>query len=276
MNRFIKKIIFFVLFLLNISLQINGQDESTTTIPESELLPQNTTEAQRCDLIRKQYGRMARRVLFVSIERFPQDMEEMEYHCALGMKLSQGLRVYAKCLKGLGRQTLSILNHGIRRNLRPRCVNLKKRQAMLTELRCATNSTLSGWSHCIRGVDRQLRYFSQQNTMKNFFPNMCCLYLSGKECIRESAKTQEGCAQGANVRRFFVSTMDAVVKDVLDLVCGQFQKIEQCYQKNPDGMVIINDIRANGTDPPEAEETFIIEPMLNLTSKLASDDVIEE
>lgn len=268
---------FYILFVLNVFLQVNGQDEKTTTTPKSQLPPQNSTEVQECDLIRKQYGRMARKVLFIGIERFPQDMEEMEYHCALGMKLSQGLRIYAKnCLKGLGRQTLSILNHGIRKNLRPRCLNLEKRKAMLTELKCATNSTLDGWSHCLRGVDRQLRYFSEQNTMKNFFPNMCCLYIGGKECIRESAKTREGCAQGANVQRFFISTMDAVVKDVLDLVCGKFERLEQCYEKNPDGMVIINDIRANGTDSQEAEDTFIIEPMLDLTSKLASDDVIEE
>jgi len=117
--------------LLQQLLSCSGQDISTSkkSNPMSdELSSQNSSLFSKCEKIRKEYGPLAKKALFVDAKSFPQDSKEMDLHCDLGRKLYLGLRTYTRCLKGLGRQSLSILNHGIRRNLRPRCANQAKKE----------------------------------------------------------------------------------------------------------------------------------------------------
>lgn len=76
----------------------------------------------------KENGRILRPVLLVGGDKFPLTIPEVDAHCDLGKKIYKGFTAYRKCVKGLGRQALIILNHGIRKYMRSICTSKKRKE----------------------------------------------------------------------------------------------------------------------------------------------------
>ncbi|XP_074602985.1 uncharacterized protein LOC141856547 [Brevipalpus obovatus] len=243
--------------------------ESTTKAP-LKVKPGEVNKSPECQKILKEYGVMVKPTLLIRGKKFPQTIPEIDEHCKLGQKLYKGFNLYKKCLTGLGRQALVILNHGIRKFIRSICNTPAKKEAVVRDLKCATNTTLPGWSDCLETVDRQLVYVSKNSSDDKFIGNLCCIYTEATECIKAGTGTMKNCDKKANTTKFFISGVDQVLKEVLDFVCGRYQYKEDCEANNADGLKQLRKVAARKDVRPDDE--FLIGPVIEAVVKLGRDD----
>ncbi|XP_074600176.1 uncharacterized protein LOC141854405 [Brevipalpus obovatus] len=227
-------------------------------------------DSEECQKILAMNGPMVRPILLVGGDKFPLTIPEVDAHCELGKRLYKGFNAYKKCVKGLLRQSLIILNHGIRKFMRSICNSKQKKEDTIIELKCAMKDTLPGWTHCLESVNRQLDWAARNSTDKNLLSNLCCVYTEATECVRTRTGTVPGCNSKADTSKFLLSSMDAVLKEALDFVCGRYQHREDCVANNPEGVKILREIAEKNEG--NVEDPFLINPILMAVNRLAGDD----
>ncbi|XP_074600177.1 uncharacterized protein LOC141854406 [Brevipalpus obovatus] len=227
-------------------------------------------DEQECQKILDESGSMVRPVVMVGVNKFVATLPEVNNHCEMGGKLYKGFNEYKKCLKGLARQALHILNQGIRKFMRSLCNSTKKKEVALRDLNCADKSTLRGWTQCIETTNLQLDWVYRNSSQDDVLGNLCCVYSEALDCVRSQTNTKSGCDKKANTTKFFTSSIDFVFKDVMDFVCGNYQGKDDCVKKNPEGLKKLRSI--NSSKQPILNNAFLIEPLIKTVARLSSED----
>lgn len=244
---------------------------STTALNTSaKSKPYNTSE--ECMKLLDVHGKMVRPTILVGINKFPLTTAEIDALCVEGNKIYKGFSAYKRCMGGLPRQALQILNHGIRKFIRSICSSPKKKADTVRDLKCATNQTLSGWTKCITTVDRQLRHVAANSTETGILGDLCCVYTEALDCIKLKTGTVDGCDKNANTTKFLFASINSVLKEVLDFVCGRYQYKEECVLNNPDGVRMLRAIAARNEPYVEGSSAFLISPILESITRFLQDD----
>lgn len=140
----------------------------------------------------------------------------------------------------------------------------------IVELKCASDNTLRGWTGCLETINRQLDWAARNSSDQKLIGNLCCVYGEATECIKTNTATVPSCNPKADTSKFLLSSMDAVLKEVLDYVCGKYQHKDDCAKHNPEGVQQLKLIAEN--DRREVEGPILIAPILQAVNRLSSDD----
>ncbi|XP_053214179.1 uncharacterized protein LOC128397475 [Panonychus citri] len=213
--------------------------------------------------------------MLVGTQPWPMTMDAVTKHCELGTKVYKNVRRYGKCLNGLSRQAVTIFLRGLKKFMQNICLSSKKKMETIEILKCASNETMTGWSKCLNTANQQLDFTASNATDPAMIGNICCTYSSLVECVSVSTGSKPDCIKPGrqDTSTFLESSLSLIVKDLTELLCGNYATKEDCDAHNAgraESLKLIADGKYKVTG------AFLLSPLIKATKQLGeihADDI---
>lgn len=109
----------------------------------------------------------------------------------------------------------------------------------LHNLKCATPDVMERAHQCMDTAIIKAEFISKRVKFDDQIPAACCVYHQVLDCILGVIRTHCPKIDGVNansISQFYRQLMGNIFGDVLDLVCGRFDKLESCENNLPELM----------------------------------------
>lgn len=136
-------------------------------------------------------------------------------------------------------------------------------------LKCASNETIGGWSKCLNKANQRLDITATNASDPNMVGNICCTYSAVLDCVALNTGSSPECGKTRDPSKFLQSSISFVLKDLIELLCANYETKEACVTNAANQANIADDShQVNGT--------FILSPLIkaaNLLGEVHADSI---
>lgn len=151
--------------------------------------------------------------------------------------------------------------------MRTVCKGEEEQRITLESMQCSTPSFMRGWRGCLDQSHRQFDYVAKNSSVKDAWPNLCCIQTFQRECVQNIEMLPECEYKEHNSKKLFALLFDVILKDFSDISCGRYRTRAECDVNNFEGMEELIKVAASRR---RSNSPLFFGPLIDLLPKLIS------
>lgn len=237
-----------------------GLNNKNNTKPDSQQCIERVGELDKC----------LPKLVFYGDRNFepPRTDAQLDAHCQVLDDNLKCVSSYSReCLPSFARNLYSVVLRRLKAQFAKRCKTKDGRSDFLNMMACADTRHMEPAHKCMDSFVAQLEHIGNGNQNRQI-ELTCCTFQLFQECIFAASKRMQ-CSHRlvtAEKSNDYVKTViNTMGGDMLDFMCGRFEKISNCIAGYPKIMLEFNSIQEkiqNGTMKPRSRTP--LKPMLQL------------
>ncbi|RWS09973.1 uncharacterized protein B4U79_09300, partial [Dinothrombium tinctorium] len=200
---------------------------------------------------------------------FVKNETQLDEHCEEIKKSYQCVRRFGKCLRLFPKQVFTMLLRGGKKVIKERCDTKNGRKEFLKHTKCLRFPDIFDYNKCADKGVIVLNLINKTASVSELIPALCCAFHDIVNCLE--VKGEEHCANysGPGTGRYVSGIANSVVKDVIELSCGQRKSLEQCYKYEPKWMKQFDEIGKQWASIKPQRQSYL-NPVMSIAQKLDS------
>lgn len=154
---------------------------------------------------------------------------------------------YRPCLKSFQRTVFGLITQNMKKAGQKYCKDVSDRETVAQHSKCHTQELQGNLSAFANKITIVAEYATSQEASDDMIPSLCCGLIILLDSIEEEGTKLCNHITGLETGKWYRALIEEALGDAIDLMCGQYQKLETCQEKYPEKVVEMTGVVASNS-----------------------------